>query len=150
MKDLRRTLESNGLSVTGSRLKVLSKLREAKRPLSIGQIVALFSEGELDRVTAYRTLSAFLDRGIVHRIEGDNGTWHYEICKCPETEHALHSHFVCSECKKVMCLESTRVAFPYKEIRECNLSVEDVQVKFTGICGHCREKGKGSTSRSRR
>jgi len=148
MNDRRRILIRNGLSITNNRLRILAKLKGANRPLSVGQIIGLFPEGELDRVTAYRTLRAFLDRGIVHRIEGDNGTWHYEMCKCPDIEHVLHPHFVCSECKKIMCLESTRVAFPYKEIREYNLSVEDVQVKFTGICGPCREKEIKSKSRS--
>src|SRR3546814_11691606 len=59
---------------------------------------------DIDRVTVYRTLKTFYDRGLIHKVLDDGGSLKYTLCTgaCSATEHRHeHVHFKCTECGQI-------------------------------------------------
>lgn len=91
-----------------------------------------------DRVTVYRTLKTFLDKGVVHKVLDDEGGLKYALCKdhCTTAEHHHeHVHFKCTQCGQTNCLEDmeipeVRLPRGYRA-RELNLLIQ-------GVCPKCQ------------
>ena len=63
---------------------------------------------DIDRVTLYRILNTFEEKGIIHKVFDLNGTANYAVCSsnCEENHHHdEHLHFNCTVCKNVYCLD---------------------------------------------
>src|SRR5687768_14928225 len=100
-------LKRNQLSVTGSRKKILQLFLAESGALAHGDIEKKAGE-KFDRVTVYRTLQAFVDKGIIHTIPTADNSIRYALCKdnCSEGEHQDHHiHFVCTNCRNTYCLD---------------------------------------------
>ncbi len=123
------------LKSTACRNEVLGVLINKHQALSQAEIERDV-DAVHDRVTVYRTLKTFLDKGLIHKVLDDAGVTKYALCnECAENDHNHeHVHFKCENCGKTQCLEN--VAIPsinlpkgYK-ILEKNLLVQ-------GICATC-------------
>lgn len=100
-------LRSAGLRRTPARLAVLAQIDLLPRPSSHAELLARPELAGLDDITLYRTLSALVDAGLVHRIPGIDGVWRYaaqprDHVGCPGN----HAHFWCSVCGVMACLLS--------------------------------------------
>src|SRR6195952_445238 len=98
-------LETHHLKKTGPRLKVLSLLSAKNTATSQPDLESVMND--IDRVTLYRILNAFEEKGIIHKVFDLNGTANYALCKshCDEGHHHdEHLHFNCTNCKNVYCL----------------------------------------------
>ncbi|HWA35324.1 MAG TPA: transcriptional repressor [Cyclobacteriaceae bacterium] len=91
-----------------------------------------------DRVTVYRTLKTFLDKGVVHKVLDDAGGLKYALCNdhCTSGEHHHeHVHFKCVNCGQTNCLEDVKI--PAVQLpkgyraRELNLLIQ-------GSCSKCQ------------
>ena len=91
-----------------------------------------------DRVTIYRTLKTFLDKGILHKVLDDEGGLKYALCResCAHAEHHHdHVHFKCETCGQTSCLEN--VLIPAIDLpsgyrrKETNLLIQ-------GVCPQCK------------
>jgi Fur family ferric uptake transcriptional regulator len=96
-------------------------------------------EAKFDRVTLYRTLKAFEENGLVHRIANDKETIEYALCKddCSVDNHKhsdKHAHFRCELCHKAYCLDS--VGIPDFHIPK-GFKAKDFQLLVSGICDKC-------------
>ena len=88
-------LKNNQLSITDNRLKILELFQKNGKALSHGDIERL-SGKHFDRVTIYRTLQTFVDKGIIHTIPTADNSIMYALCKeaCSEGHHHDdHVHF---------------------------------------------------------
>jgi len=128
-------LRNKNLSVTDSRKKILSLFLSSHDALAHGDIEKKAGE-KFDRVTIYRTLQTFVEKGIVHTIPTADNSIKYALCKeCEEGHHHDdHVHFICSNCEKTICLDdvvSPQIKLPpgYK--------AENVQVVINGRCKDC-------------
>jgi Fur family ferric uptake transcriptional regulator len=131
-----RLLKNNQLSVTGSRKKILGLFLESQGALSHNDIEKKAGE-KFDRVTIYRTLQKFLDKGIIHSIPSADNSIHYALCKdnCSAGEHLDHHvHFVCHECGHTICLEE--IAIPQISLPQ-GFQVDRVEMLVSGTCGNC-------------
>ncbi len=128
-------LKKNNLSVTDSRKKILSLFLQNKDALAHGDIEKKAGE-KFDRVTIYRTLQTFVEKGIVHSIPTSDNSVKYALCKdCEEGHHHDdHVHFVCSSCAATICLDD--VVSPTIELPK-GYFVENVQVVINGVCNKC-------------
>src|SRR5271154_2809507 len=91
-------LKRNMLSVTAGRKKILELFLSNSGALSHGDIEKKAGE-KFDRVTVYRTLQAFMEKGIIHNIPTADNSILYALCKddCSEGHHHDdHVHFVCN------------------------------------------------------
>ena len=130
-------LRRNSLSVTDSRKKILTLFLNAQGALAHGDIERKAGE-KFDRVTVYRTLQTFVEKGIIHTIPTTDNSVRYALCKDNCTEghhHDHHVHFICDKCGATLCLEDTLVP----EVRlPKGFAVNEVEVVVKGICKDCK------------
>ncbi len=95
-------LKKNELSVTEGRKKILELFLSSDGALAHADIEKRTGEN-FDRVTVYRTLQTFVDKGIIHHIPTRDNSILYALCKdnCEAGHHHdNHVHFVCDVCIK--------------------------------------------------
>jgi Fur family transcriptional regulator, ferric uptake regulator len=131
-------LRRRNLSVTDSRKKILSIFLAHHDALAHGDIEKKAGE-KFDRVTVYRTLQTFVEKGILHTIPTPDNSVLYALCKdCDEGHHHDdHVHFICTNCTKTYCLDG--VVSPRLELPE-GYKAESVQVLINGVCRECSGK----------
>ncbi len=94
---------------------------------------------ELDRITVYRTLLAFEERGILHKVLDGSTSMKYalsqinfnETSKTPNTSHV---HFKCEKCQKVECLKN--VVFPAVNLPK-GYKLNSTFYLAQGLCNVC-------------
>ncbi len=131
-----RTLKRNNLSVTDSRKKILQLFLENTGALAHGDIEKKAGE-KFDRVTVYRTLQIFVDKGIIHTIPTSDNSVRYALCKdeCSEGHHHDHHvHFICNNCHKTYCLDD--VVTPDIKLPRGYIP-NHTEVVVEGICKNC-------------
>lgn len=130
-------LRKKHLSVTDSRRKILSLFLTSHDALAHGDIERKAGE-KFDRVTVYRTLQVFVEKGIVHTIPTADNSVLYALCKdCSEDHHHDdHVHFVCKNCNATICLDD--IVSPEIKLPQGYLA-ENVQVVINGICKNCNK-----------
>jgi Fur family ferric uptake transcriptional regulator len=128
-------LRRNNLSITDSRRKILSLFLQNKDALTHGDIEKKAGE-KFDRVTIYRTLQTFVEKGIIHSIPTADNSIRYALCKdCKDGHHHDdHVHFVCANCNTTICLDD--IVSPKIELPAGYLA-HDVQVVIHGTCKEC-------------
>jgi len=135
-KDFAGLLHRNHLKATGPRLGVLDII--AKRDSAISQpILEKMMGKEVDRVTLYRILKTFEEKGILHKVIDLNGTANYAICSSDCSEHQHHDehfHFNCTRCLAVYCLNDMHL--PSLKIPK-GFKAESVSLAITGVCDRC-------------
>lgn len=130
-------LKRNTLSITDSRRKILHLFLEQTGALAHGDIEKRAGE-KFDRVTVYRTLQTFVDKGIIHTIPTADNSIRYALCKdeCSGGHHHDHHiHFVCNRCKNTYCLDD--IVTPAIKLPKGYL-VEHTEVVVDGICKACQ------------
>ena len=91
-----------------------------------------------DRVTVYRTLKTFLDKGVVHKVLDDGGSLKYALCNdhCSSAEHHHdHVHFKCTKCGQTNCLEEVEV--PIIKLPK-GFQANEINLLIQGLCNKCQ------------
>lgn len=131
------TLKKHNLSVTESRKRILQLFLEEKGALAHGDIEKRAGE-KFDRVTIYRTLQKFLEKGIIHSIPTADNAIRYALCKdqCSAGHHHDHHiHFICNNCQRTYCLDD--VVTPEIKMPK-GYQASHVEVVVEGVCKDCR------------
>jgi len=137
-KKISEILKRNQLSVTSGRTKILELFLGHDGALSHSDIEKKAGE-KFDRVTVYRTLQAFLEKGLIHSIPTADNSIRYALCKdnCSEGHHHDdHVHFVCQACGNTVCLEDVTV--PDIRLPKGFVS-QQVEMVVSGVCKSCNE-----------
>src|SRR5436189_2489477 len=135
---LNEILRRKHLSVTDSRKKILSLFLMTTDALAHGDIERKAGE-KFDRVTVYRTLQTFVEKGIIHTIPTTDNSVRYALCKdncAGGHHHDDHVHFICLQCGTTLCLEE--VVVPEIKIRR-GFSMNEIEVVVKGICLDCQQ-----------
>jgi len=126
------TLRRHAVRLTALRQSILGALLQSPFALSRTESEPHLT---LDRVTVYRTLRTFEEKGIVHRIIDHSETVRYAAA-CPDAPALAndHVHFKCTACQHIYCLSQVpvpAVTLPgtYQVLRSDHL--------LSGICGQC-------------
>jgi Fur family ferric uptake transcriptional regulator len=104
-------LKHYNLRLTDCRKEVVSIFLAQRQ--AIGQPALEQQLFHFDRVTLYRTLSTFLEKGIIHKVFDDSGMTKYALC--PEHCHQHHEHqdehihFKCVKCNTTTCIASITI-----------------------------------------
>jgi Fur family ferric uptake transcriptional regulator len=131
-------LRKNQLSVTGSRKIILELFLHSNGALAHADIEKRTGE-KFDRVTVYRTLQSFMEKGIIHTIPTSDNSIRYALCKddCSEGHHHdNHVHFLCKVCATTTCLEAVLV--PEVKLPK-GFRPTERQMIVSGICGECQK-----------
>ena len=135
--NVKQILKRNQLSVTASREKILQLFLEQPGALAHGAIDKKAGE-KFDRVTVYRTLQIFVEKGIIHTIPTADNSILYALCKddCEEGHHHDHHiHFVCTQCNNTYCLDD--VVTPDIRLPQGYTSTQ-IDVVVEGTCKNCK------------
>ncbi|MEL6719060.1 MAG: transcriptional repressor [Bacteroidota bacterium] len=135
-QEILKLLKDNGLRKTGVRIKVLQEFLKSDHAYGQGDLEARFKD--LDRITLYRTLKTFEQKGIIHQAIDGSGKTRYAICvdNCDEHQHYdHHAHFHCKACDKTICLEEVQV--PKISVPGSH-HVEKSHLVLSGICEDCQ------------
>ena len=135
MDQLKETLKGHQLRTTTCREDVLSAFINKKNALSHGDLEGALGES-YDRVTIYRTLKTFLEKGIIHKVLDDEGL-RYALCShdCSDQHHQHdHIHFKCTGCGETNCLESLRI--PIVQLPQ-GYRAETMNLLIQGVCPKC-------------
>lgn len=134
-QDIENRLKDRQVNPTAMRLLVLDFLTKQTAAISLNDLEKGMAPS--DRITLYRTLKTFEEKGLVHSIEDGTGATKYALCEqdCDgENHHDLHVHFYCNTCKETFCLPDTRIP-------EMNLpkgfKQQEMNLVIKGICEHC-------------
>ena len=139
MNDIRthtdQILHTKAVRITPMRQLLLDYILTQNQAVGLNELEAEFPKA--DRITIYRTLKTFEEKGILHSIEQGHSEVQYALCheECgPEHHVDRHPHFACERCGRIICLEEVfipRVAIPQGFIQH------DVEITIKGVCGEC-------------
>ena len=135
--DFKNLLKNHALRVTDCRIDVLEKFYKDTHALSFKDLEIALED--YDRVTLYRTLNSFIEKGLLHRIPSDDGFASYGLCRseCSDNvHHHDHVHYKCNICGHIECLPAyhvPKVELPDYDVEEQNLIVN-------GVCKLCKAK----------
>lgn len=136
MSTTKTLLKAHNLRLTDCREEILRAFQADESAKSHSDLENQFGE-QFDRVTIYRTLKTFMDKGLIHKILDDDGGSKYAICRstCTDQSHNHnHVHFKCSVCHDTTCVES--VDIPTFSLPE-GYAPEEVNMLVLGVCPKC-------------
>ncbi len=136
--NFREWLLGQELRPTGARLAVLETLADTSRALKAGEILeVLRARRRVNKVTVYRILEDFCNRGMVRRLSLEGRVCHYELA----CEHRPpHPHFQCQTCREIQCLEPAPLARLWAELQgPLGNRADRIDVRVAGLCHKCRE-----------
>ncbi len=129
-------LRGINMSVTDSRRQILELFLEKKGgALKHGDIEKQLEK--LDRVTIYRTLQVFTEKGLIHSIPGSDGAARYALChdECTDGHHHdNHVHFYCRQCGKTQCIDEVTV--PMVKL-PAGIVAGQIEMVISGYCNLC-------------
>jgi Fur family ferric uptake transcriptional regulator len=135
--EIAHRLKAKEIQPTAMRMLVLNHLQEQQAAITLTDLEKGLAPA--DRITIYRTLKTFEEKGVVHAVEDGTGATKYALCmeECNvECHHDLHVHFYCQLCKETICLPKTSVP-------EVTLPVDYQPESFSllvkGRCPNCRK-----------
>lgn len=136
--DVKKILKDHSLRLTQSRGDVISVFLDKSVAVSHSDIESEI-DGKYDRVTIYRTLKSFIDKGLIHKVLDDSGATRYALChdNCSEDSHKHnHIHFKCQKCDETTCLEL--VDIPDVKLPPGFQAIESNYL-ISGICKKCNQ-----------
>ena len=133
--ELENILIAKQITPTAMRLLVLEFILKQKAAVSLSDLEKHLIHS--DRVTLYRTLKTFEEKGLIHNIKDGSEAIKYALCEsdCKDGVHYdLHLHFYCTTCKELFCLPKSKlpeVALPK------DFKIAELSMVARGICDHC-------------
>ena len=128
-------LNQADLRITQVRKDVLTCFLENNHALSSTDIEESMGTA-LDRITLYRTLKSFEEKGLIHSIVDPNNALKYAMCEATCTEHHHHDehiHFHCTSCGNTFCIEET---IPPVHLPN-GYRISNASMIVNGLCSNC-------------
>ena len=135
MNSTAQILKDFRLRSTPNRVAILHAFLKREYALSHGDVERDVPPS-FDRVTVYRTLKTFLDKGLIHKVLDDEGTLKYALCNeaCTTAHHHHdHVHFKCTKCGQTNCLS---IEIPVVKLPK-GYRANEVNVLIQGVCESC-------------
>ena len=140
MLNLVEFLRKYGLKATRNRIEILSILRDSDTALSHTDITERLGDTYIDKVTLYRTLNAFTEKNIIHKVASEDRNWRYafhlEDHQASEADND-HAHFVCNHCDRIFCFPM-EPAMKHDESRSAGFLVNAREIRLHGLCPTCQ------------
>jgi Fe2+ or Zn2+ uptake regulation protein len=128
-------LHKAGYRATPGRIKLLERLSESTRPLTIAQMHKNSSLRGINEVTLYRAIESLVSSGIVRRVDlQQDHAYRYELA----APH--HHHIVCTKCGTVEDFSATACSSILKKAaKESNSfkTINNHSIELFGLCAHC-------------
>lgn len=136
MRTANQILSTNHLRQTDCRQQMLARFINAHFALAHSELEQDLTE--FDRVTIYRTLHTFLEKGIVHKVLDDTGATRYALCATctAHAHHDEHVHFKCTNCQTIQCIDT--ISIPPIQL-PIGFTYTDSNYLVRGVCKKCND-----------
>ena len=131
-----KELQKLGIESTPVRQAILHIIEEYKVPVDVASISLSLEKHKIkaDKVTIYRTLDLLSEKGLLSRLEFQEGKFRYELVKSD------HHHLICTNCGKIDAIEDTWIEDLKKEIKKKKkFLVQRHSMEFYGLCSDCQK-----------
>ena len=125
-----------GARATPARTRVLGLLQGSPTPLchtEIEERLKQAAEAAIDRVTLYRVLDWLADVGLAHKATNSRGVFRFSAAR-PDGQHGQHSHFRCTHCAGVFCLD---MPLPAPPSLPAGFRLASMDLDIRGECAAC-------------
>jgi len=129
-----KILKNKKIRTTPFRISVLNIFLNNSNAISIQQIEEELKD--FDRITLYRTIKTFIEKGIVHEILMPGDVKKLALCKdkCSDEHHShQHVHLKCNQCSDIFCVELDN--FPHLHIQ--GYQIQEIEIQAKGVCKNC-------------
>ena len=130
-------ISTAGYRLTTGRIALLKVLITSNKPLKIADLyLAANKITKIDRVSAYRIISAFKEIGLVHSV-GDSG---FVFCTHFQEKEDHHLYLVCEDCdniEEINLPEKFKMTI-YQQIKGFSNFKTHGSIQVTGSCQSCR------------
>ncbi|TAN20459.1 MAG: transcriptional repressor [Chitinophagaceae bacterium] len=136
MKSSENMLIQKGIRPTAMRMLILEYLEKQLAATGLSDLERNFERG--DRITLYRTLKTFEEKGVVHKIIDGSEEAKYAVCfeDCYEHHHHdMHAHFKCKICHETFCLRNSI----RQSVVPAGFSVDEISLVAYGVCPRCKK-----------
>ena len=135
--ELQDLLREKGYRATPGKIAILQVFKSAVHPLTTAELLAKLKDKK-DETTLYRSLDAFVDSGILRKVNFNDRSARYEWNI--GTHH--HHHIVCENCGTIEDIDigdgdlDASVIKKSKQFKE----IKSHSVEFFGSCTMCSKK----------
>ncbi len=140
-------LQSRGMRNTEQRRALVEHVFSHHEHFDADQLIEQLPRkgqpGHVSRPTVYRTLSEFVDAGLLRKFDL-NGRAVYEH----DYGYPQHDHFHCKQCQRLIEFQSDELLKLRDTVaREHNFRVTSHRLIITGICQQCSRKRRRTKRR---
>lgn len=133
---MKSLLKNKKIRETPFRLEVLEAFRSSSNPLSAEQLESAL--GKFDRITLYRTIKTFIDKGVIHEVLIAGESKKMALCSSDcsgdnHIHHLEHLHFFCENCKETYCVDIDKLP----SINIPNHLISSFEIQAKGTCENC-------------
>jgi Fur family transcriptional regulator, ferric uptake regulator len=133
-EEAKNILSHNGLNRTQGKVRILQELSCSERPLSVTEIHKRLKES-CDISTIHRSLTQYLEKGIIQEVNLEEGFLRYEMAEGPGHHH--HHHVRCRECGEIRNIEKCDLSAFERAIAKFGFTSMEHRLEFTGLCPRC-------------
>ncbi len=136
MEELKQYLQSNDISPSYHRIKILEFLKNNRIHPNVDVIYRALGETipTLSKTTVYNTLNLFAEKGLVTPLTIEENEARYDIDTSP------HGHFKCRKCGKIYDMDVGPALDALRQIGEHIIT--EYQINMKGICNSCNQASK--------
>lgn len=137
MEQVNKTLEQKAVRITPMRQLLLEYFLQNNGAFGLMDLENAFPKS--DRITMYRTLKTFEEKGLIHGINNGVSEIKYALCRehCSPIHHIdQHPHFQCEQCRQITCITSQVI--PKMELPKGYVQKE-ITMTIKGVCPNCQD-----------
>jgi Fe2+ or Zn2+ uptake regulation protein len=137
-------LQLAAIEPTPLRLLVAHVLSREGRALPVADILVLVrGQQRANRVTLYRILDLFVERGLAQRHSSGGRALRY--CLGSRFSSRPHCHAYCVRCGRMECLPAAEGLVDFSALGPALcMDVMGVEVRIDGVCAACRQESATS------
>ncbi len=137
IREMEARMAEHGVRLSPVRLLVFRTLWTACAPMSSFEVEKALET--VDRSSVSRSISLFLEAGLIHAIADGTGSVKYEVCHSDgdDADSDEHVHFRCERCGRTICLPDV----PVPEVKLPGGFIgRQRNFVITGLCDKCSDK----------
>ncbi|HEX7042658.1 MAG TPA: transcriptional repressor [Patescibacteria group bacterium] len=133
--DCKNELQNVSLQVTPARIAAMQLFESHDSPLDAQYLINhLHNELGIDRVTVFRILNTFVEKGLIRKLEFGEGKARYEL------NNKEHHHLICKSCGSIEDISDCNISSLEKDIKKKKgFLVQQHSLEFFGICKNCQK-----------
>ena len=138
---LRDTFRATGRRLTSQRRLILGVLEESDVHLDAETLFfrAKTRDPDISLATVYRTLTVFMEMGLVEEHSLGEEHAHFEAVR-----DQPHYHFICLGCGQVIEFDAPQMAQIEQNVSEREgVCITDVHLRLSGYCAQCQDQMGG-------